>query len=192
MLSQPTRIATGTSPAPYSSTMLPRVSARTFLHCLTALIVNTKILAGNVISLHLHIAGDTGVQEDTCTLLSRFHLELEGQALALQHRVAFFSNIPWQSPVWRGYANLWRIANVDDLPATLLQLRDATDLLTALYETMLPVAATQPDQSASFYLLAEHLVVLNKFYFVLKKARNQEGQLRIKSNIDPPDESNRI
>ena len=185
MLSQITRVKSRTFPTGTPATRLTHVSTRTFLHCLTALIVNTKVLAGNVISLHLHLAKSAG-QDENSKLLSRFSLELEGQAVALQYRMALLSNMPLQSQTWMGYANLWRIANLEDLPAALRQLRDNTDLLTALYESMLPAAATQSDQAASFYLLAEHLVGLNEFYWALqysliKQGAEQKGRPKIKS-----------
>ena len=96
-------------------------------------------------------------------LLSRFQLELASQALALQYRAAALSSAPLQPKEWPRYADMWRLGDISDTPASLAQVRDATDMLAALYESMLSTAAAQPDQATSFYLLAEHLVALNKY-----------------------------
>lgn len=170
MQTQPTRSEFGILVLPLIPQTFRYISPRTFVHCLHALFVNTKVLAANVVSLHLHVAEDAALQDDTPKLLSQFQLELGSQSVALQWQVALLSGAPLQPQEWVCYADIWRIADLGDIPRSLEQLRDATDLLAGLYEIMLPSAATQSDQATSFYLLAEHLVVLNEYYLALERA----------------------
>ena len=144
------------------------ISPRTFVHCLNALYVTTKVLTANVVSLHLHVAERTDLQDDTPILLSQFQLDLRSQSVALQRQVAQFSGAPLQPQERIYYADIWRISDLDNTPISLAQLRDATDLLAGLYERLLPTAATQSDQATSFYLLAEHLVALNEYCVALE------------------------
>lgn len=150
-----------------TSMTTPRVSPRTFLHCLNALFVNTQVLAANVISLHLYAAGQEERQEES-NLLSHFHLELEGQTFMLRQYIEGLYSAPVLSQEWVCYADLWCIADVKDVPNALLRLAQETDFLAALYERILPISAAQPDQSISLYLLAEHLGILNSYFKILQ------------------------
>ena len=170
MQTQPTRSEVGILTLPLMPQSFRHISPRTFLHCIHALIVNTKVMTDNVVSLHLQVAEHDGSHENTPILLSQFQLELRSQDVALQRQVALLSGTPLQPQEWVCYADIWRIANIADTPRSLAQLRDATDLLAGLYELMLPSAATLSDQATSFYMLAEHLVILNEYVLALEHA----------------------
>ena len=147
---------------------LPRISHPTFEYCLNVLFVHTKVLASNVISLHLHLAGKTAGQQEGPLLLSRFQLDLLEQALEIQaHLAASEVDCP-QPEVWERFAALWRIPNVSEVPKALGMIIDATDTLAELYESLLPLASQQHDQASSLYLMADHLDVLNSYLGALK------------------------
>lgn len=141
---------------------LPRIPTHTFLHCLNALYVNTQLLAGNVISLHLHLVGQNDCPDETTMPLSRFQLDLAGQTGALQRHIAMLRGAPVPPQEWICYAVLWRIAEIDDVTTTLTLLLNAADLLMELYESILPMAVQQCDHAVSYYLLAGHLAALNE------------------------------
>ena len=166
---QTTRVENAILQAP-SMPPMRRLSPRTFVHCLHALFVNTKVLAANVVSMHLYVAERAEFEDDTPTLLSQFHLELVGQAVVLQRRATQLFGAPLQPQEWVCYADIWRIAEVSDVQSSITQLLNAADVLAGLYESMLPTAAAQPDQATSFYLLAEHLVILNEYCLALERA----------------------
>jgi hypothetical protein len=170
MQTQLIRSEVGTLVLPLMPQTFRHISPRTFVHCLHALFVNTKVLTDNVVSLHLHIAEHDESHDDIPILLSQFQLELRSQGVALQRQVAFLSGTPLQPQEWACYADVWQITDISDTPRSLAQLRNATDLLARLYELMLPTAATQSDQATSFYLLAEHLVALNEYCLALEHA----------------------
>ncbi|MDX2281556.1 MAG: hypothetical protein NW218_18355 [Saprospiraceae bacterium] len=170
MQTQLIRSEVGSLVLPLMPQTFRHISPRTFVHCLHALFVNTKVLIDNVVSLHLHIAEHDEPHDDTPILLSQFQLELRSQGVALQRQIAFLSGTPLQPQEWIFYADIWRISDLSNTPLSLAQLRDATDLLAGLYERLLPTAASLSDQATSFYLLAEHLVALNEYCLALEHA----------------------
>lgn len=140
------------------------IPARTFLHCLNALYVNTQVLAGNVISFHLHLAERNDWSDEATMLLSRFQLDLVGQTVALQRHIVALRGAPAPPQEWVCYAALWRITEIDDVSTVLTLLLDATDLLMELYESILPTAVQRCDHAVSYYLLAGHLAALNEHW----------------------------
>ena len=170
MQTQLIRSEVGTLVLPLIPQTFRHISPRTFVHCLHALYVNTKVLTANVISLYLHVVDRDDIKEDIPNLLSQFQLEMWSQCVELQKQVVQFSGAPLQPQEWIFYADIWRIPDLGDIPVSIAQLRDATDSLAGLYECLLPTAATQSDQATSFYLLAEHLVVLNEYCLALEHA----------------------
>ncbi len=139
-----------------------------FKHCVNALFVQTKVLASNVLSLHHHIAANTFVPIEIPTALSDFHLDLLGQALALQRYAGRMQGTDLQAEEWSDYADLWRLEDMGNVPAALARLQTASDKLASTYENTLPMAAIQPDQSTSFYMLAEHLNALDGYFLALE------------------------
>lgn len=155
-------IAVGFVPDMFSARL--RIPTHTFLHYLNALYVNTQLLAGNVISLHLHLAERNDWPDEATMLLSRFQLDLVGQTVALQRHIAALRGVPAPSQEWICYATLWRITEIDDVSTVLTLVLDATDLLMELYESILPTAVQQCDHAVSYYLLAGHLAALNEHW----------------------------
>ncbi|HRI59403.1 MAG TPA: hypothetical protein PK228_06760 [Saprospiraceae bacterium] len=154
--------------SPSITSMRPHISPRTFVHCLNALYVNTQVLAANVVSLHLSLAGQDKCPDATLILLSRLQLDLVEQTTALRRHIGLFRGVPAPVQEWICYAELWRIPEVADLPTTSTLLLNATDLLMDLYESMLPAASGQYDRAVSYYLLAGHLVALNEHWQALE------------------------
>lgn len=68
---QTIRVENAILQAPSMPMLMRRPSPRTFVHCLHALFVNTKILAANVVSMHLYVAERAEFEDDTPTLLSQ-------------------------------------------------------------------------------------------------------------------------
>lgn len=164
MKTQTSRIEIAVGFVPDMFSTRPRIPTRTFIHCLNALYVNTQVLTGNVISLHLHLAERNDWSGGTTMLLSRFQLDLVGQTAALQRHIAALRGAPAPSQEWICYAALWRITEIDDVSTVLRLLLDATDLLMELYESILPTAVQQCDHAVSYYLLAGHLAALNEHW----------------------------
>lgn len=146
----------------------PRISPRTFVHCLNALYVNTQLLATNVVSLHLHLADQDKCPDDAPMHLSRLQLDLVEQTTTLRHHIGLLRGIPAPIQEWICYSELWRLPETAEAPAALTLLRDATDSLMELYESMLPWAAKQCDHAVSYYLLAGHLATLNEHWQALR------------------------
>lgn len=146
----------------------PRISPRTFVHCLNALYVNTQVLATNVVSLHLHLAGQDKCPDDAPMHLSRLQLDLVEQTTTLRHHIGLLRGIPAPIQEWICYSELWRLPETAEAPAALALLRDATDSLMELYESMLPWAAKQCDHAVSYYLLAGHLATLSEHWQALR------------------------
>ena len=67
------------------------------------------------------------------------------------------------------YAYLWHFKDIGDTPAALSRLKETTNYLAGLYESVLPAAAVQPDQATSFYMLAGHLITLDAFCMILER-----------------------
>jgi hypothetical protein len=145
----------------------PHVSKRTFGHCLNALLINTQVLADNVVSLHLHLAVQPERPDGLGSVLSSFQQELLGQVQAVKRQMGG-TGLPRQT--WKCYADLWRIPSLNNLPLALTLLVENTHQLSALYENLLPLAAKQPDQARWFYLLAHHLAALNEHVRIIGQA----------------------
>lgn len=167
MQSASPRVEIAASHMPMTHSTHPRISPRTFVHCLNALYVNTQVLASNVVSLHLHMAGQDEFLHDAPVLLSRMQLDLVEQGAALRHQISLLRGSPAAEQEWIYYAKLWRISQSSDGLTALVTLREGTDLLMELYESMLPLAAEQRDQAISYYLLAGHLANLNEHWLAL-------------------------
>jgi|GEM_PF-1569742 len=148
----------------------PKISERTFVHCLNALFVNTKILTGNVISLHLCMASRTNGQDYIPALLSSFQLELVGHTVEIERELAARHTTPAAFYEWSAYSDLRRIPDIKNVKAGLVQLRDATDGLSMLYESILSIALEQQDQWQTFYLLANQLVSFHAYFIMLDYA----------------------
>ena len=120
MQTQPSHTEVGILVLPLMPRAFRHISPRTFVHCLHALFVNTKVLTSNVISLHLHIAERVDLQDNTPILLSQFQLELGSQSVALQRQAALFSCTPLQPQDWVCYADIWQISDLGNTPVSLV------------------------------------------------------------------------
>ena len=132
------------------------------------LVRHTQVLATNVVSLHLHLAGQDKCPDDAPMYLSRLQLDLVEQTTTLRHHIGLLRGIPAPIQEWICYSELWRLPETAEAPAALTLLRDATDSLMELYESMLPWAAKQCDHAVSYYLLAGHLATLNNHWQALR------------------------
>lgn len=164
MKTQTSRIEIAVGFVPDMFSTRSRIPMHTFMHCLNALYVNTQVLTGNVISLHLHMAERNDRSDGATMLLSRFQLDLVEHTVALQRHIATLRGAPAPSQEWVCYAALWRITEIDDVSTVLTLLLNATDLLMELYENILPTAVRQCDHAVSYYLLAGHLAALNEHW----------------------------
>jgi hypothetical protein len=147
-----------------------------FSYHLKGLLVNTEVLMANVISMHIYISGRIN-QNNEALVLSNFHIELAGQTTALRYHIAGLCDVPALPQEWLCYADLWRIADITDIPKSLSRLADETDKLTALYERILPISTTQTDQATSLFLMADHLSVLNSYFGTLQQCGKQAGKI---------------
>ncbi len=148
-----------------------------FVHRMNVLYVNTRVLAANVLSLHLHVAGQENFSDSVAMLLSRFQLDLADQANALQLQIGMIRGVPAPAREWVCYAELWRIPEIRDVPAGLARVLDATDLLMELHEYLLPTAAGLCDHAVSYYLLAGHLTVLNEHWHCIRSLKVLTGEI---------------
>ncbi|MEZ4927463.1 MAG: hypothetical protein R3A50_14385 [Saprospiraceae bacterium] len=145
-------------------------STQIYQQSLNILFINTHLLIDHIVSLHLYFAVRQDLGPDILKLLSQFQLELRTQSHELHQQLNAFGKTPVESQGWIFEANMWRKPTFSNGPKSLSQLWEATDFLAGLYEQVLPAAFSQPDHGASYYLLAQHLIVLIQYGFSLEHA----------------------
>ena len=138
-----------------------------FAQGMNTLYVQTRILANNVVSLFLHLATDR--QNDTTSLLSRFQVSLFSQLDALQQELQILGIEPASEDSWARFAAIWRISDVNNKSASIQNLIEATNELSAQYEALIPEAMRRTDSDVAFYMLANHQSSLSRFLIQLER-----------------------